>query len=707
MVVHSFKIIFLILLFLLQAISFAQAESNRTLQASVIVYGGTSSAITAAVQVKKMGKSVVVVSPDTRLGGMTSSGLGWTDTGNKEVIGGLAREFYHRVWRHYQSPGVWKWQRKDDFGNRGQGAMAIDGEKRTMWIFEPEVASNIFESWVRENDLQVYRGERLDREQGVELKDGRIVSIRTLSGVRYQGDVFLDCTYEGDLMAAVGVSYSVGREGNARYGETLNGVQSRLANKNQFINRVDPFAIQGDSTSPLLPRINPLPPGADGEGDRKIQAYNFRLCLTKVKENHIPFPEPDDYQPEQYELLLRTLLLGSRHIFDHFNPVPNRKTDTDNHGSFSTDNIGMNYDYPDGTYEEREKIVREHENYQKGYYYFLCNDARVPSDVRAEMSQWGLAKDEFVETGNWPPQLYIREARRMVSDFVMTETDVTGERDTLKAIGMGSYTMDSHNVQRYVAKDEQGKAYVLNEGDFQVPIDQPYAISYDSIVPSREECSNLIVPVCLSASHVAFGSVRMEPVFMILAQSAATAASLALDRGIAVQEVDYQDLRERLLEDGQVLELSREVRVSKAVGYPRNRLGGDVVDGEQIEFVGEWTESTSLRPFVGTSYHHDGNAGKGKCTARFPFLAPKDGLHEIKVSYSVFANRAGNIRYEIKHKDGHAKVWVDQRKPHLSGDLWYSLGSFSFQRGEQYFVELFNENTSGYVVADAIQVLPF
>ena len=705
--VHSFKKILFVLLFLPQTVIFGQLESNRTLQGSVIVYGGTSSAITAAVQAKRMGNSVLVVCPDERLGGMTSNGLGWTDTGNKEVIGGLAREFYHRVWRYYQSPDVWKWQRKEDFGNRGQGALAVDGEMRTMWVFEPEVASNIFESWVRENDLQVYRGERLDRKHGVELKDGKIVSITTLSGARYQGDVFLDCTYEGDLMAAAGVSYFVGREGNARYGETLNGVQSRMANKNQFINRIDPFISPGDSTSPLLPSISPFPPVSEGEGDGKIQAYNFRLCLTDVNENRIPFPKPDDYDPEQYELLLRTLLLGSRHIFTHFNPVPNGKTDTNNHGSFSTNNIGMNYNYPDGTYEEREKIIREHENYQKGYFYFLSNDNRVPSDVRAEMNQWGLAKDEFVETENWPSQLNVREARRMVSDFVMTEADVTGERESLKTIGLGFYAMKSHNVQRYVLEDEQGKGYVRNEGYFQVPVEQPYAISYDAIVPSIEECSNLIVPVCLSASHVAFGAVRMEPVFMILAQSAATAASLALEQGIAVQQVDYLELKERLLQDGQILEFRKEVRVSKAVGYPRNRLGGVVVDGDQIEFVGQWTESTSLRPFVGTSYHHDSNAGKGKCSARFPFLAPKDGLHEIKVSFSVFANRAGNIRYEIKHKDGHARVLVDQRKPHLSGDLWYSLGSFSFQKGEQYFVELFNENTSGYVVADAIQVLPF
>jgi len=687
---------------LLLGVSFVQA---KTMDVDIVVYGGTSAAVTAAVQAKRMGKSVVVVSPETRLGGMTSNGLGSTDFGNKEVVGGLAREFYHRVWRHYQSPDVWKWQKKEDFGNRGQGSLAVDGEMRTMWIFEPEVASNIFESWILENELQVFRGERLDRDQGVERKNGKIVSITTLSGTRYQGDVFLDCTYEGDLMAAAGVSYFVGREGNARYDETLNGVQISKALKNQFFNRIDPFLISGDPSSTLLPGISNWTPVKDGTEDDKIQAYNFRLCLTREDENRVPFPKPESYDPKNYELLLRTLKRGSRHIFVHFDPVPNAKTDTNNQGSFSTNNIGMNYDYPNATYAEREKIFREHENYQKGYFYFLSNDAQVPSDIRDEMNQWGLAKDEFVESGNWPPQLYIREARRMVSDFVMTEADVIGERDTLKPIGMGSHTMGSRNVQRYVAKDEQGKPYVLNEGDFQIPFDQPYAISYNAIVPSVEQCSNLIVPVCLSSSHVAFGAVRMEAIFMILAQSAATAASLAVDQEIPVQQVDYDGLRKQLLQDGQILELSRDVRVSKAVGYPRNRLGGVVVDGDQIEFVGEWTESASLRPFLGTSYHHDGNREKGMLSAKFPFVAPSNSLHEIKVSFPSFANRAGSVVYQVAHGDGVLKVLVDQRKPKTSGDLWLSLGTFNFKKGEQYYVNLSNENTEGYVVVDAIQVI--
>jgi hypothetical protein len=671
----------------------------------IVIYGGNSAAISAAVQAKRMGKSVVVVSPDHRLGGLTSNGLGWTDSGKKEVVGGIAREFYHRVWRHYQSPEAWQWQKLNEYGNRGQGSPAVDGVRRTMWIFEPRVAEQIFESWVKENNLEVFRNELLDREKGVEKENGRITAITCLSGNRYEGKVYLDCTYEGDLMAAAGVSYFVGREGNAQYGETLNGVQTARAIKNQFVNRIDPYVLFGKPESGLLSRISPSQPGTEGSRDSKLQAYNFRLCLTQVEENRIPFPQPDKYNPMDYELLKRTLDAGSRHIFEHFDPIPNAKTDTSNHGSFSTDNIGMNYGYPDGSYEERRKIIAEHENYQKGYFYFLCNDPGVPEDIRLAMSKWGLARDEFTDNENWPSQIYVREARRMVSDFVMTEYEVTGLRKSGKPIAMGSYTIDSHNVQRYVAKDEQGRAYVLNEGDFQVPLQDPYPISYDSIVPRLNECSNLLVPVCLSASHVAFGSIRMEPVFMILGQSAATAAALAVEAEIPVQGVNYNDLRVRLQEDQQVLEVSKDNRITEGVGIPVSSLGGVVVDGEQLILEGEWVKSSSLRPFVGSSYFHDGNGGKGMRQIKFPFSAPSNGLHEIKVSYPTSGNRAGNIRYEVMHEEGLSKVLLDQRKPHLGNDTWSSLGTFTFKKGKSYEVILSNENTEGYVVADAIQVV--
>ena len=672
----------------------------------IVIYGGTSAGITAAVQAKKMGNSVVVVSPDIHLGGLSSSGLGWTDSGKKEAIGGLAREFYHRVWRHYQSIDSWTWQAMEDYGNRGQGTPAIDGAKRTMWIFEPHVSEEIFETWVKEHDLDVIRNEWLDRERGVEISNGVIRAISTLSGNRYEGKMFLDCTYEGDLMAAAGVSYFVGREANSVYGETLSGVQTRAARSHQFKGKIDPFVIEGDPSSGLLARISDQPPGVEGSGDTKMQAYNFRLCLTQVEENRLPFPKPEKYDPLQYELLLRTLLKGSTHVFGKFDPIPNAKTDTNNHGPFSTDNIGMNYAYPEASYDERDRIIAEHETYQKGYFYFLCNDPRVPEEIRTQMSSWGLAKDEFEDHGNWPHQIYVREARRMVSDFVTTELHLRGLKETPHSVGMGSYTMDSHNVQRYVATDTSGKPYVLNEGDVQVDPGGPYQISYNSLIPKEEECKNLLVPVCLSSSHIAFGSVRMEPVFMILAHSAATAASLAIEDGVIVQRVSYEKLKNKLMDDGQVLALEKNDFIASGHGIDPQTLSGLVVEGDQVNLLGDWTKSSSLRPFVGDGYFHDGNGGKGMRKAEFPFLTDRNGLHELRISYIPSGNRAGKVKYLVEDEKGLEEILVDQRKKGSVEKIWHSLGSFDFLKGKSYKVSLQNDDTEGYVVVDALQIIP-
>ncbi len=675
-------------------------------KADVVIYGGTSAALTSAVQVKRMGKTVLVVSPDIHLGGLSSSGLGWTDSGKKQAIGGIAREFYHRVWRHYQGTEAWSWQNREDYGNRGQGSPAIDGDRRTMWIFEPKVAEMIFESWVKENQLQVFRDEWLDREKGVLTEGGKIISITTLAGNTYQGEMFLDCTYEGDLLAAAGVSYFVGREANSVYGETLSGVQTRNATKHQFSGMVDPFIQEGNPQSGLLARISDSGPGEEGSGDSKMQAYNFRVCLTQVEENRIPFPKPEGYDPSQYELLLRTLQMGSRHVFGKFDPIPNSKTDTNNHGPFSTDNIGMNYDYPDGSYEQRNQIVAEHEQYQKGYFYFLANDPRVPEEVRLRMNRWGLAKDEFEDNGHWPHQIYVREARRMVSNFVMTELHLKGQKETPHSVGMGSYNMDSHNVQRYVAKDEQGRAYVLNEGDIQINPGGPYQISYDSLVPKRGECSNLLVPVCISSSHIAFGSIRMEPVFMILGQSAATAAVLALEAKVDVQSLSYEDLKKKLLEDGQVLELERRDIVSYGVGVDPQSVSGIVVDDTSAKFTGEWVRSSSLRPFVGNCYYHDGNTGKGMRSAKFPFQVDKKGLHEVRVSFLPHGNRAGKVNYEVISAKGKVAVTLDQRKKDDGDNLWHSLGSFSFEADQEYSITVSNQDTEGFVIVDSARIIP-
>ncbi len=521
----------------------------------LVVYGGTSAGVIAAVQAKRMGKSVVVVCPDKHLGGLSSGGLGFTDTGNKAVIGGLAREFYHRVWKHYEEPAAWRWQKRAEYGNRGQGTPAIDGDQRTMWIFEPHVAEEIFEALIREHGIPVWRDEWLDRQEGVSKQAAVIQSIRMLSGRRFRGRMFMDATYEGDLLAASGVAYHVGREAQRTYEEQWNGIQTGVLHHRHHFGAVEakisPYVVPGDPGSGLLPRISAEPPGKYGEADRRVQAYCYRMCLTDDPANRIPFSKPEGYDPGQYELLVRVFDAGWRETFDKFDPIPNHKTDTNNHGPMSTDNLGYNYDYPEATYERRRQILKEHETYQKGWLYFIANDPRVPKDVQERMRRYGLPKDEFQDNGGWPHQIYVREARRMIGQFVMTENELLKKRPTPDSVGMGSYTIDSHNVQRYVTPE----GYVQNEGDIGVGLKAPYEIAYGALVPRRGEAANLLVPVCVSSSHIAFGSIRMEPVFMILAQSAATAAVLAMEGGTAVQEVPYAALRARLLQDGQVLEI--------------------------------------------------------------------------------------------------------------------------------------------------------
>lgn len=525
----------------------------------VVVYGGTSGAVTAAVQAKKMGKSVIMISPDTHLGGLTAGGLGYTDTGKKEVIGGLSREFYRKVFEKYQEEGAWNWEDQADFGNKGQGTPAIDGEFRTMWLFEPHVAEEVFDEWVEDLEIEVLRDEWLDRENGVTVEDGKITAIRTLSGKEFKGKMFIDATYEGDLMAAAGVSYHVGREANSVYDEEWNGVQTGVFHHQHHFKvldqPIDPYWTPGDPSSGLLPRISDEDPGVKGEGDNKVQAYCFRTCMSNHPDNQVPFPRPDNYDSTQYELLVRIFDAGWRQWFGKFDMIPNRKTDTNNHGPFSSDNIGMSYDYPEASYERRKEIIKEHEDYQKGLLYFVANDPRVPKETQEEFQKWGLAKDEFTDNGNWPHQIYVREARRMIGKYVMTENELLQKKPTPESVGMGSYTIDSHNIQRYV--DENG--HVHNEGDIGVSLPQPYEIAYGSLVPKKEEIQNLMVPVAVSASHIAFGSIRMEPVFMILGQSAATAAVMALDQGIAVQDLAYADLKERLLEDDQILTLEDKI----------------------------------------------------------------------------------------------------------------------------------------------------
>ncbi|WP_052958627.1 FAD-dependent oxidoreductase [Maribacter thermophilus] len=536
----------------------------------IVVYGGTSAGVVAAIQSSRMGKSVVLIEPTSRLGGLTTGGLGQTDIGNKQAIGGISREFYANIKKYYDDENNWKWERRSEYKDGGQ-TRTEEGEP-TMWTFEPSAALSVYHDMLKDEKVKVVYNERLNRDTGVEKVNGKIRSITMESGKKFTGKVFLDTTYEGDLMAAAGVSYTVGREGNAEYGETLNGVQpnnynvslthliSKNAANHNFIPRVDPYIVKGDPESGLLPNVNEKP-GIEGEGDNKIQAYCFRMCLTDHPDNRIPFKKPVNYNEQDYELLFRNYEARKGSVRDMYykggpllplinSSMPNRKTDSNNRFGFSTDYIGKNYNYPEATYEEREKIIQDHRNYQMGLMWTLANHPRIPKEVRDEASKWGTTKDEFEREDGWQQQLYVREARRMISDYVMTQHNCEGLVVAEDVIGLAAYTMDSHNVQRYV--DANG--YVQNEGNVEAHGFDPYPISYKSLVPKKEECENLIVPVCLSSTHIAFGSIRMEPVFMVLGESAATAASLAIDSQKSVQDISYENLRSILLKNGQRLE---------------------------------------------------------------------------------------------------------------------------------------------------------
>ncbi|WP_298652228.1 FAD-dependent oxidoreductase [uncultured Proteiniphilum sp.] len=539
----------------------------------VVIYGGTSAGISAAIQCSRMGKTVLLIEPTNRIGGLTTGGLGQTDIGRKHVIGGIAREFYQNISKYYEDPQHWKWQDREEYMN-SRHSRTKKGED-AMWTFEPSAALKVYEKMMDPENIVLVYNQRLNRKSGVKMEGTKIIEIEMESGRIYAGKMFIDATYEGDLMASSGVSYSIGRESNKEYGETLNGVQankyslkidgtvSKNAANHNFINGVDPYIMKGDPNSGLLPYVSKDPPGIDGQGDDKIQAYCFRMTLTDHPENRILFKKPENYNELNYELLFRNYEAATGPIETMYSygdklvpwinsSMPNRKTDTNNQKGFSTDFIGQNYDYPEANYEEREKIIQAHRDYQQGLMWTLAYHPRIPEKVRNVVSQWGTCKDEYEKgSDGWQHQLYIREARRMKSDYVMTQRnceriDIAGD-----PVGMGAYGMDSHNVQRYV--DVNG--FVQNEGNVEAWMPHPYPISYRSVIPKKGECENLLIPVCVSSTHIAFGSIRMEPVFMVLGQSTATAACLAIDQKKAVQDIDYPVLRRILEQDRQVLEV--------------------------------------------------------------------------------------------------------------------------------------------------------
>ncbi len=650
--------------------------------ADVCVYGGTAGGCVAAIAAAREGKSVLLLEPGKFIGGMTTGGLGQTDTGNRGAIGGYSREFYSRVRDYYaEKYGKDSKQLKD----------CSDGFR-----FEPHVALHVLNAMLAEAKVKPMLGQRLDAV----TRDGtRLVSLKCVTGDTFKAKVFIDATYEGDLLAAAGCKYHVGREGREVYGETLAGAL-KFSRAHQF-----GVAVNGlDAMKKPLPYVSGEPLAKPGTGDRKVQAYNFRLCLTDDPKLQTPFTKPEGYDASKYELLARYLKAKPGLRVAHLmNPifVPNRKTDTNNNGPFSTDFIGMNYDYPDGSHEKRQAIIDAHKKYTQGFLYFLANDPRVPKDTQADVRRWGHAKGEWKDNGGWPTQIYVREARRLVGEYVMTEKDLFTERTKADAVGLGAYNADSHHVQRFMKED----GTVLNEGDFQVPVD-PYAISYRCIIPRAAECTNLIVPVACSTSHVAYGSVRMEPVFMILGQASGVAASVAIAEGSTVQKVPMEKLLGLLKKQKAVLSPDGlPARKAFAQRIDPAKLGGIVVDDDAAKLTGEWKRSSAAGRYVGDGYLHDGDADKGKLAARFVPKLPKAGRYEVRLFFAVASNRTREALVVIKSKDGEKRVRVDQRA-HWDGTGGVNLGTFEFDVGEAGWVEVRNDGTKGHVIADAVQFVP-
>ena len=535
----------------------------------ICIYGGTSGGVMAAVQAARMGKSVILLEPSAHLGGMTAGGLSAVDIGDPRTVGGLARECFTNLAATAGIELAWD-----------QNFVPVDGGPSTggAYAIEPRRAEQVFQNMVAEAGVTVRFEARL---KSVEKQDARLHAIRLDDDSRLTASMFLDTSYEGDLMAMAGVTYTLERESNEQYGETLNGIHyasiyeprtdheqpgptGRMSFGQGVWDRdfpLDPYVIPGDPASGLLPLIQEGDPGTPGQAAPGVQAYCFRLCLSTNPENFIPIAPPTDYDPRRYEIVARFIAAAQAigddldlRWFSKHDPLPNQKWDF-NTATFGGNLPGTSHAWPEASYAARERIAKEHENYHRGLLHFLATDPRVPEKVRGEMQRFGLPADEFTDNGGWPHQIYVREGRRMVSDFVMTENHTFGRETAPKAIAIGSYGTDVHEIRRIV-KD----GVVIREGKIATGRGGagPYPIGYDAIVPRADECENLLVPFALSASHIAFASIRMEPVFMATSQSAATAACLAMDADTTVQAVEYPTLRTRLEQDGIILEPTLE-----------------------------------------------------------------------------------------------------------------------------------------------------
>ena len=657
------KKIFNIIIVLLVSVSIGYGQ--KKVEVDLCVYGASSAGVIAAYTAANAGKKVLIVDPANHLGGLSSGGLGMTDIGNKFVVTGLALDFYRKIGKHYGS--------------------------FEQWVFEPKVAQGIFQDYLDKAKVQVMMNNPLTE---VTKLAGNIthIAVKSEQGVTtlVKAKIFMDCTYEGDLLAAAGVSYHVGREDNSLYGETINGVQ--LLDGHQFPDGIDPYKIKGDASSGLLWGVSNEKLLPQGSGDKKVQAYNYRITLTNIPENRIEITKPDNYDPQRYELLKRQKEIQPwKSIQDVFiwSPMPNGKTDINNRNGFSTDMIGMNWDYPEADWKRRKEIIKAHEDYTKGLLYFVGNDPAIPENIRDEIRQWGYPKDEYTNNNHWSPQLYIREARRMVGELVMTQQHCQGQQVVDDDIGYAAYTMDSHNCDRLVVA-----GVVKNEGNVEVGGFKPFPISYRSITPKKGEANNLLVPVCLSSSHIAFGSIRMEPVFMVLAQSAAVAAVLAMDKKLAVQDVEIEDIKQVLANNPK-----GDKRAADELIHVSNE--------NQVTLTGDWTDGKGKG--FGMSFK-EASTSAAAC-ARFTASKPlKAGKYKI---YTYFPKKAESAeKHQLRIFDGQSltEKTLDYSKVEIKGQTtstWVEVGEFTFYpTKDKPYLEISNKQSNGVVAANAVIFVP-
>ena len=669
------------------------ARPARAVEADVIVYGATPGGFCAAIAAAREGVKVVLIEPSAHVGGVNTGGLSFSDSNQtiRSTLLGLFEEWHQRVAADYAARGV-------------KLPYDVAVKNNVVWTYEPHVAARVTDAMLKEAGVTVLTKQPLE---GVEKEGARIVGLRTSAGL-HPAKVFIDATYEGDLMAKAGVVWHLGRESRDEFGESLAGRQ--YPKQKMEINGFDANGLP-------LPFITTVRKGDDNAGEQTVMVYSFRLCLTKDPANRVPFPAPKAYDSARFELVRRYFLKypNAPLPWDLY-PLPGNKFDANNGigKMFSMGLVGEANGWCASDPKGRAKLWEKHKEYTLEFYQFLTTDAAVPAKIRATMAELGLCRDEFPETGHWSPQLYVREGRRLDGRYTLTQKDVIDEPKKDDPIAVSSFPIDSHDCRRIALPEG-----VLNEGTI-FPVRMPgrphgyaYHVPYRAITPASTECSNLLVPVALSATHVAYSSIRVEPTWMAIGQSAGIAAALSAKEGVTVQALDYGRLRARLLAQNQALDLpalpplpAKAADTGKGTGITLASLPGLILDEAQAELSGDWEHSTNFKPHVGSGYVHDGKRSDGKSKATFRFKVPADGEYELRMAYSAHETRTTRLPLKLEGGGAEHRFTVDQTQPLSAGEAFRPLRQFTLRQGIEYVLTVSNDDTVGFVILDAFQLLP-